>query len=572
MLARPRALRAALGIAVALGGAAGCLLVTPLDDLPAAPSSSSHGGQSAAGSSHGGATSGTNSVDGGSAGEGAATMIAGTGDGSGQCSSNAECVKDNADRPARCRPSDHKCVTLINEACPVAYGDASNPNAVYFGAFATLNPNMPEDNSIIWAHELARAELSGKNVGGLPDSSNTRHPLVMIVCNNAGDVVGPGLQHLAEDVQVPAIIATLKPDDLRTAFETNQKKHDIFYLSPVSVTSTVVEETDHGLIWNLLGQPSDMAPTYAELLKLVEKRLRKDRKLLPTDQLKVALVTTKDAFDSELGDAVAPLLSFNGKSATDNLDNYYPVTLDAADPQLEHGAIDIATYRPDVIISTASELFSMDGGLQEQIEDQWGQPAGNKPRPFYILSPYNAGDLNQIMKRMNDLIEFGAEADPQLRQVGVSIAAARDNTLQNAYALRLKTMFKKAYADTANYYDAVYYLAYAMYAADPGKELTGSGIAQGMQRLLSGNDVNIGPPPIAATFKALSTAGSSVHLVSTLGPPDFNAETGVRPVDGGVLCFGKMGNSVELHTDVLRYDPDKQALTGTFPCFEQFFP
>jgi hypothetical protein len=189
-----------------------------------------------------------------------------------------------------------------------------------------------------------------------------------------------------------------------------------------------------------------------------------------------------------------------------------------------------------------------------------------------VLSPYNAGDLNRIILLMNDAIEFRGEVDPQQRFVGVSVAGSRDVTLQNKYALRLRSMFANANLDMANYYDATYFLAYAMYAAGTETELSGSTIAVGMHRLLSGTRYDVGPGAIDATFKALSKAGSTIHLNSTLGPPDFDAETGVRPVDGSVLCFEKVGFTVQRRNDVLRYDRDAGALTGSFPCFNNFFP
>jgi hypothetical protein len=62
-----------------------------------------------------------------------------------------------------------------------------------------------------------------------------------------------------------------------------------------------------------------------------------------------------------------------------------------------------------------------------------------------------------------------------------------------------------------------------------------------------------------------------VHVLSTLGPPDFDPDTGVRAVDGNVLCFERIEKLVVLHKDVLRYDRDLGKLTGTFPCFSGFF-
>jgi hypothetical protein len=571
MFAKARVLRLLLLLGGPLSGGAGCLLVSPLDSLPEAAGKGA-GGQNAGGENGAGTSPGGDSLGGaakGVAGEGASAGQAG--DSSTECVSNAECVKKHTDLPYRCRPSDHTCVPLRSDPCTLVYGDFKDPNAVYFGAFATFNPSAPDENSIIWSQQLALDELSGDLWGGLPGPNKTRRPLVMIVCNNADDVVDLGVAHLAERVQVPAMIATLKPGDLRKAFEDHSQR-DIFYLSPVTVSHAVATADDDDKIWSLLGQPSDLAPTYAALLKLQEKRWKKDPARQVGDKLKVAVITTKAAFDSDLMSGVEPLLLFNDKPALDNGNDYYlPIKLDADDPQLEENSQRIIDFGPDVILSAASELFSMEHGLLQLIEEEWEGGDLDKPRPFYVLSPYNAGDLTSIVRLMSVFIDRGTDIDPQLRFVGVSVAGARDNTLQKGYEGRLHTLFDKANYDTANYYDATYFLAYAMLAAGTEAPLSGSTIAQGMRRLLDGTAYAVGPGGIEPTFDALKTAGSKVHVLSTLGPPDFDPDTGVRAVDGNVLCFERIEKLVVLHKDVLRYDRDLGKLTGTFPCFSGFF-
>ena len=554
-------------VGAALVFAVGCLVVAPLDDLPAKKAVTAAGGRS------GDAGSGQAGVEPGAlGGEGGHPPAAG-GDASGTCTTNAECAQQAADEPYRCRPSDHQCVALRSDECPIVVGPASDANAVYFGAFATLNGATLEDNPIVWAHELALNELGGDNVGGLPDGpGGKRRPMVMIVCNNTDGMVEPAMKHLAEDAQVPAVIGTLKPGDLRRAYDAYLER-DIFYLSPVSVT-TPVTALNSRHIWNLLGQPSDFAPTYVALLKRSEAWLRQARGLAEGTQLKVVLVTTGDAFDSELRDSLLGVLEFNGKSLTDNGDDHFQsIELKGDAKDLAANALAIAQFAPDIVISAASEPFVMNNGLEQQIEDEWGVNAGAQPRPFYILSPYNAGDVTDLMTRISGRLEGDVTAgEDQQRFVGVSIASAVDKTLQNAYAIRLRSLFKDAIVDTANYYDAVYYLAYAMYGANQPDGLTGSGIVQGMQRLLSGKSVNVGPgAAISATFKALAVAGSTVHLESTLGPPDFDPNTGVRPVNGSVFCFKRISTTVKLVSDVLRYDDASKGFSGSFsPCNSEF--
>mgnify|MGYP001546845719 CR=1 FL=1 len=568
----------ALLIGAAVLGAAGCLVVTPLDDLPGEKIADNRGGEAHAGSGHGGTTQGGEAGEGGEGaqpqgGSGATSGNAGNsgtgGIAPGACQTNAECVQANADEPYRCRPSDHTCVALRTDACPLVFGAVSNPNAIYFGAFATLDGATPEDNPVLWAHQLALGELGGdSNNGGLPDGPDgKRRPLVMIACENREGYVDLAMKHLAEEVQVPAVIGTLKPGDLLRAYEDHAKR-DIFYLSPVSVTSSVIDDDDDGRIWNLLGQPSDFAPTYAALLKRSEAWVRKSRGLVKTDRLKVVLVTTGDAFDSELRNSLLPTLRFNELSITDNGEDFKGIDLDGSAENLATKAVEIAEFAPDIVISAASELFVMDDGLQQLIEDEWGVKAGGHPRPFYILSPYNAGDVTALLARISGKLEGDINAgQDQQRYVGVSIAPAADISMQNAYGIRLRSKFKNAIVDTANYYDAIYYLAYAMYGANEPEGLTGTGITRGMQRLLTGDAYKIGQTPASATFKALSVEDATIHLDSTLGLPDFDPKTGVRPVDGGVFCFKRLGNTAKLAPDVLRFDSQSETLTGDFsPC------
>jgi len=569
----------ALGVGAALASATGCLIVTPLDDLPQAHAGSSQGGSSRGGTSQGGTSQGGKNVAGSAeAGEGGAAGQAGkTPDGgapsSTGCTSNAECVRAATDEPARCRASDHACVALKNDACPVVVGekDAGNANAIYFGAFATLDRTAPADNSIIWAHQLALDELSGDNRGGLPDGpGGGARPLVMVVCDNAEDTVESGVQHLAEDLEVPAIVATLKPGDLRRAYDTYP---ELFYFSPVPITEPVVAKKDDGHIWSILGQPSDFAPTYAALLELSEAHVRAAPDFEDGAPIKVALVTTKDAFDSELNGALLSTLQFNGKSVLSNGENFAPFTI-GEKPDFSALAAEISAFRPDIVISAASEQFLMTGGLQQTIEEDWelNTKAAPKARPFYILSPYNAGNLGPLTARISEALERAPDVEAQQRYVGVSVAAAADRTLQNAYALRLGSQFKSALKDTAQYYDAIYFLAYAMYGANQPEGLTGSGIAEGMRRLLDGTNVSIGPGAIVDAFDVLSTDGATLHLETTLGPPNFDEATGVRPVDGSVFCFTRQNNTASARIDVLRYDRDEQALTGKgFPCISGFF-
>ena len=280
----------------------------------------------------------------------------------------------------------------------------------------------------------------------------------------------------------------------------------------------------------------------------------------------MALVATTDAFDSELRNSVTGALRFNQEqTAAQNQTNgnFMAVTLDSSKPDLENKAVALAQFQPDVVISTAGELFLQSGGLQVFLEGEWAVRAPGKPRPFYILSPYDAGNLAGLRERMSGAIAAGAPQDNQ-RYVGVTIAPPRDTTLQRAYEVRLRSRFEDAILDTANYYDAVYYLAYAMYAAKEPQP-TGAGITAGMSRLLAGEEsYDIGPTAISDVFKVLRTEGSLLRLNGTLGPPDFDLAKGIRPVEGAVFCFSRSGETARLVPHAARFDSAQNALLGDF--------
>jgi hypothetical protein len=558
---------AALSFAALSAHVVGCMLVSPLEEFATAAAGTSSLG--AAGKPPNGGSSG----QGGDGPQSGAAGHAGA-QSNGECRTNLDCMAGAAGEPYVCRASDRRCVRVKTEECPISYGMSSDPNAILFGAFASLNPANPEANSVVWAHRLALEELSGDNVGGLPDGPDgKRRPLVLVVCNNDEALVEGGLKHLVRDLEVPAVLATLQPGDLRRGFETHRASQT-FYLSPVVATRTVVQLKDDGLVWNLLGQPSDSAPTYAELLRLTERRLRGVLPLPSEEKLRVALVTTTDAYDEELARYVTPALTFNGESSSVNeAAGYFAgFTIESDGPPLEQTVREIIEFRPHVLISAANEVFTRGAGVMHLVEASWQDTdiAGwQQQRPFYLLSPYNAGSARDVATLLKEL-NGGLGGDNHKRVIGASIAGAKDRTLQNRYATRLRTRFKEAYVDSGNYYDAFYLLAYAAYASGEWP-LTGPGIARGMLRVTQGEPVDIGPAHIADVFDTLIEPSAQIQLTGTLGPTNFDAK-GTQATVGSVFCFGVDGASVGVFQDVLRYDVQAEELQGEFPCFNGFFP
>jgi hypothetical protein len=312
------------------------------------------------------------------------------------------------------------------------------------------------------------------------------------------------------------------------------------------------------------------------------------RGLSLSDEIKVAFVYTDDAFNQDLTANVSPTLQFNGFPAdSQRFDamnkpegKYLKVALTAENPELQGAVEQIAAFAPDIVISAAGDAMTTSDGASADGVIQRLEAAMSTPRPYYILSPYNAA--TGALKAVEDVIagEFTADASVAGRFMGVSAAAAEDPTLQNAFATRFNQRYTQLSGEIAgqvdNYYDAVYYLAYATYAASLAGDMTGPGISAGMQRLiaLDGTPFDDGPDDINDVFAALANSSEPIALSSTLGAPHFDPETGVRPATPGIYCFSwDAGFEQARHyLDVLRYDAEHDEFTGNYECLDNFVP
>jgi hypothetical protein len=154
------------------------------------------------------------------------------------------------------------------------------------------------------------------------------------------------------------------------------------------------------------------------------------------------------------------------------------------------------------------------------------------------------------------------------RLAGVNAASAEDSSLYDAYTIRYQSAYSQLDVGYENYYDAAYYLLYATGAAGSLASISGSDIARGMQRLLSGRlEFGVGPDDLPSALSALSTPNATITLNGTMGPPTWDPATGGRTDPGSVWCVDSSGTQ---RADVLRYDTTNHSLVGTFPCITGF--
>jgi hypothetical protein len=293
------------------------------------------------------------------------------------------------------------------------------------------------------------------------------------------------------------------------------------------------------------------------------------------DPLKVVLVSSDDDFNDELADYVFRRLNWNGESATlnDDAGNYLRINVEPNDPGMAAAVQTILDFDPDIVISTAAEAVTQDSGIVEGLETRWDGLGDRGARPYYILSPYNAGDLGIVLSWIRSASTEPNIVDPDAagRFLGVSAASAEDPTLQVEFETRLSNAHDdQAIEDTGNYYDAVYFLTYAIRAADRPEGPSGPETAAAMRRLIEGERRDVGPAHIDEIFELLADPEKSIALHGTLGAPDFDPETGVRRATPSVFCFEMLQELVLTHYDVLRFDRELGVFTGEYPCLDDF--
>jgi hypothetical protein len=215
---------------------------------------------------------------------------------------------------------------------------------------------------------------------------------------------------------------------------------------------------------------------------------------------------------------------------------------------------ELIQFAPHIVISAAASEF-LDNFIPML------ESVNLEPRPTYILSPWNQNDRTVI-----ELALYFQDVSLRTRMLGINWAGAPDQTLYNAYQGR----FDAAYTSLAgtlgyeNYYDAAYYLLYAAVAAGPRFPLIGANLAFAMPRLLAGRlEYDVGPNDLPSAYQELQIPNTSITLNGTMGPPDFDPETGARFTAGTVWCLDQ---DYVKRTDVLRLD-DTGKLAGDFPCF-----
>ncbi|HYO93724.1 MAG TPA: hypothetical protein VER33_04395, partial [Polyangiaceae bacterium] len=471
---------------------------------------SSVAGRGGAGPGGTGGTAGEGAISGGPNG-GISGMPSGGGGSGGlppvdECKMTKDCLElHGPENPSAC--VEGKCVDLISDECPVLLPDRelyldnlAGRDPIIVGAYGHLGINLVSD--MTRNYDLAVTELT-REPGGVPGLSGTVRPVVFVVCENidqSRSELEASIHHLTVELKVPGIIAALFADDLQFAFEQSLLAAEAgdapptFFMSPLEWTSALGTLQDQNLLWHLLPGGNNVGLTYAPLLARAEQYMRTQAQVPAEAPIKVALATAADErLLVDLRDSFMDTVKLNGVSAPQSRTDGNLLTLsvtsgyDVPDAPLTDEVQAIIDFRPHIVVgATGPEMLTT---LIPRIESGWTRNAPDPlpPRPFYILSPYNYNHAPPLTALLNEHRMF------ELRMAGINFASAEPPAEALAlYEQALHDEFLGAAAlGYENFYDAAYYMIYALAAAEPQIELNGLDLADAMERLKSGEKFNV---------------------------------------------------------------------------------
>jgi hypothetical protein len=489
--------------------------------------------------------------DGGMGGSGGTADPGGAGAGGMPPCSSIECRKQGFDL---CMNGG--CADITSEDCSIVLGSEwidDDPEAEPFviGACGRFDPATIETLPFYWTLKLAMKEFT--EYGPIPIGGVERRP-VLLLCHAPPDSdvtpVFRGFNHLVGTVGVSAILNFLASRlELHEAVRLGLALKDVFVVDYGGANSRLLRLEDGGRLWHMLGDTALVSFPFVPLVQRVEEHLNPGastgQAARPT---RLALLRNDRGEEYELliAASLASSLRINGAPVNAQPDAFFYVTWDPRVPLIDRARM-VADFEPDIVVD-----FGGESDMAAMIDTAMRDSA--LPPPFYVFPPTQTGS-----RALLDNIAM--DSSLRTRMVGMNHAAAEDTTLYDAYLGRVELLAADE-LDAQRWeslYDATYFLLYSAVAGGP----TGTRMSEGMARLVTGRQRDIGPENIASVIDALADPQGTLSFHGTLGKPDFHW-TGSRIAYANAWCVSE---DLDFMTDVLRYDPDTGELTGTFPCF-----
>ncbi|HEY6724285.1 MAG TPA: hypothetical protein VI197_09640 [Polyangiaceae bacterium] len=521
-----------------------------------------------------------------------------------ECTENQDCFPTNFGNPAICR--DEKCIPLDTDQCPVILGagpgneNVKSPKEPFiFGVIANLGNPVLEATAAIANIDFAITQVNTKTSGGYR-VADAKRPFVAVVCSAAVDAVPAGMEHLVKTLDVPGIISTQLPGPLLEAFEHESygaHKNNVFMLSTTYADSTLTNSDvdPSALLWHMLGDGVDQAAAYKPLVAQAEAYLRAQRSIPEDENIRIVMVVSDDPYNTDIASVITSTVEFNGRSVVANANddcgddipcfervNIASATTEAPVPDVSEAFSTILTVEPHLVLAITRSEFLMED-LLPRVETVWDTVNGDRslPPPMYLFSPRISRNSTAPIVERFDTAPGNNPAFTPLRQrlLGVAPAGAEDTELYDLYLFEFESLYGAAVgegvtlAGTENYFDAAYFMMYAIHGGSAVTNLTGQNVSTGMTRLLgpgTNYEVFRGDPNLVIKELRSGDEDGYITLEGTMGPPAFRP-SGARINLPSIYCFDRdpEDDAMTFYPDVLKYDPTSETLSspsGEDPC------
>ena len=483
--------------------------------------------------------------------------------GTNSCATAQECIDANDGAPSICQQG--SCVQLTSQYCQTVVPESAigDDNAIVLGWMGPLQGDFASLGlKIERGAELALSEINA-NQNGLPavTKDSQRRQLLMVACHDLDDLDAV-TNHLVNKVKVPAIIGpAFSGITVKVATDVAIPSGTLL-LSASATSPQITDLDDGGLVWRTAPSDALQAIPLADLVSQTEIVVRTAQNLMPTDPIRVVTVAKGDAYGLGLANALTPLIQFNGKSASDNGNNFRPKQYDdpSVNPNFDYAALinDIVQFKPHIVLPLGTNEGITE--VMQGIEASWPTTSNPPPRPYYLFP--DGGRLDELLAatKSNDNL--------RLRCKGTVPGRKGDN--YNAFAIRYRMAFNSDEPGTfsENAYDAGYLLAYSILAAG-NQPTNGSNIASGLTRMSSGPSIVVGPNNINAAYTALTNGTApSIDFDGASGPLDFDIATGEARSDIDIWCIqiDQVSGEPVFVSSGQFYEATSNSLQGTDTC------
>ncbi len=473
----------------------------------------------------------------------------------GACTTNAQCGAQNGGQPAICRASDHTCVPLLSSDCERVIGPWDNDSAVVLGSILSLkgtnqSSGVAEINSV----ELAMGDFTN-SVVGLPGGTGDKpRPLVVVSCDDSSDndTAVRSANHLV-DVGVPAIIGPDSSGLVTAVINSVTIPAKVLLISPAATSATLTGVSPY--FWRTSPSDTIQAVPIRFSVNELETAFKAQHNV---SQVKLAILYKDDAYGNGLFGSVTQNLTLNGKAVSNpsNAGAFLPLQYKSDGSNLPDVVASVLQFEPSIIaVFGTNEGIT---GVVDPVEQAWGALSGSPPLPLYMLS--DGGEVTE-------LTDACATSTAGLRTRVRGTVPGTNNALFQAFSLRYQGKFGSPASvfGMAGSYDSLYLLAYAITSLGTAP-VDGTGVSQGMAKMVGGGPIDVGPSTIKTAFQALGS-GNAIDINGASGPLDFDLTAHEAPSDIDVWCVGLDGSSNPVFVSSGRaYDSQTGQMTGTFKC------